>query len=39
MNTTFLSIVCFLGALTLACCIASLVDHSKKGQVLYTLLK
>jgi hypothetical protein len=39
MNATFFSIVCFFGALTLACCIASLTDHSKKGQVLFTLLK
>jgi hypothetical protein len=33
------SIVIFSSLFTLACCIYSLVDHSKKGQVLFRLRK
>jgi len=37
MTTSLISIVLFSGLLTLACCIYSLMDHSKKGQVLFRL--
>jgi hypothetical protein len=39
MSAPVVSIVCFSGLFTLACCIYSLVDHSKKGQVLFRLRK
>ena len=39
MATSIFSLVCFSGFFTLACCVFSLVDHSKKGQVLYRLQK
>ena len=34
-----ISIVLFSGLFALACCVFSLVDHSKKGQVLFRLWK
>ena len=37
MNTS--TIVFFSGIFALACCVLSLVDHSKKGQVLFRLWK
>ncbi len=37
MGTPFFSVICLSGLITLACCICSLVDHSKRGQVLFRL--
>jgi hypothetical protein len=39
MTPSIIFIVFFSGLLTLACCVHSLVDHSKKGQVLSRLWK
>jgi hypothetical protein len=39
MNPSLASIVLVAGLFTLACCLLSLLDHSKKGQVLYRLWK
>jgi hypothetical protein len=39
MDASIFSVVCFSGFFILACCIFSLVDHSKKGQVLFRLRK
>jgi hypothetical protein len=39
MNSSLISILLFSGLFTLACCICSLVDPSKRGQVLFRLWK
>jgi hypothetical protein len=36
LSTSFI-IVCVAGLFTLGCCILSLMDHSKRGQVLFRL--
>ncbi len=37
MNASLFSVVCFAGLFALACCLFSLIDPSKKGQVLFRL--
>jgi hypothetical protein len=37
MDASLFSVVCFSGIFALACCLASLIDPSKKGQVLFRL--
>ncbi len=39
MITTYFSIVCGSSLFVLACCLASAIGHSRKGQVLFRLRK
>jgi hypothetical protein len=39
MDSSLASIVLIADLFTLACCLLSFLDHSKKGQVLYRLWK
>jgi len=37
MDYSLVSLICFSGFFALGCCVFSLADHSKKGQVLFRL--
>lgn len=37
MNASLFVSICFSGLFVLACCIFSLLDHSKRGKALYRL--